>query len=101
MNNIKKYLNKAVIFGGIILSLSACIIDVVPTDRYTEEVIWSEPQSVDLYVNVMYNEFKTLEFGQFPIGYTNATDALTDILKYTTTVAGNGTVNILASDASR
>lgn len=101
MNNIKKYLNKAVIFGGVILSLSACKIDVVPTDRYTEEVIWSEPQSVDLYVNGMYNEFKTFQFGQFPIGYSNATDALSDILKYTSTVSGNGTVNILASDASR
>jgi len=56
---------------------------------------------MELYVNGMYAEFQTFKFGQFPIGYSNATDALTDILKYTSTTSGNGTVNILAMDAGR
>src|SRR5690606_26335873 len=51
--------------------------------------------------NGLYQEFRTFEFGRFPIGTDNATDGLTDIMKYTSMSSGNGTVNILASDASR
>lgn len=99
--NLKKYLNKIAVFGSMVLVLNSCKIDVVPTDRYTGEVIWTEAKSVDLYINGMYTEFHTFQFGQFPIGFSNATDALSDILKYTSISSGNGTVNILATDASR
>lgn len=81
--------------------LQACKIDVVPTDRYSNEVIWGDQASIELYVNGLYQEFRRFQFGTFPIGYDNATDALTDIMKYTSTSAGNGTVNILASNAAR
>lgn len=99
----KIFLNiRMVAFLAIMVSsVSSCKIDITPQDRYTEEVIWNQPQSVELYINGMYNEFKTFQFGTFPIGYNNSTDALTDILKYTSSVSGNGTVNILATDASR
>jgi len=52
-------------------------------------------------VNGLYTAFHTFEFGRFPIGTDNATDGLTDLMKYTSQSSGNGTVNILASDASR
>ncbi|MBD1422795.1 RagB/SusD family nutrient uptake outer membrane protein [Sphingobacterium chuzhouense] len=86
---------------SLLILMSACSIDITPTDRYTEEVIWDSENSIDLYVNGLYTEFRTFEFGRFPIGYDNATDGLTDIMKYTSQASGNGTVNILASDASR
>lgn len=86
---------------SISIFASSCSIDLVPTNRYTEEVIWDSDNSIELYVNGLYTEFRTFEFGRFPIGYDNATDGLTDIMKYTSEASGNGTVNILASDASR
>lgn len=94
-NNIIKYALSLSIF------VSSCSIDLVPTDRYTEEIIWDSDNSIELYMNGLYEEFRTFEFGRFPIGYDNATDGLTDIMKYTSQASGNGTVNILASDASR
>jgi hypothetical protein len=83
------------------MGLQGCKVDILPTNRYTEEAVWSNPANMELYINGMYTEFKTFQFGAFPIGYDNATDALSDIEKYTSTVSGNGTVNILATDASR
>lgn len=94
-NNIIKYLLSISIF------VSSCSLDLTPTDRYTEEVIWSSENSIELYVNGLYTVFHTFDFGRFPIGYDNATDGLTDIMKYTSLSSGNGTVNILATDASR
>ncbi|NGM89224.1 RagB/SusD family nutrient uptake outer membrane protein, partial [Parapusillimonas sp. SGNA-6] len=89
-----------------LLSLSffagSCSIDLVPTDRYTEEVIWDSENSIELYLNGLYEEFRKFEFGRLSfVGTDNATDGLTDIMKYTSEASGNGTVNILASDASR
>ena len=87
---------------SIALFVSSCSIDLVPSDRYTEEVIWNSENSIELYVNGLYSEFRNFEFGRFSnIGTDNATDGLTDIMKYTSEASGNGTVNILASDASR
>src|SRR5690606_32913822 len=80
----------------------SCEIDIPLQDRYTEEAIWSDPTTAELYVNGLYAEFKKFQFGLFPnLGYDNATDALSDIMKYTSTTAGNGTVNILVSGANQ
>ena len=88
-----------VLLGGLVQS---CKIDVIPQDRYVEESVWDNPASVELYVNGLYAEFKNFQFGVFPgLGYDNATDALSDIMKYTSTTAGNGTVNILVSNANQ
>lgn len=94
-------IKKSALLACILGSMQGCKVDIVPTDRYTEEVIWSNPANMEMYINGMYSEFKTFQFGTFPIGYDNATDALSDIMKYTSSVSGNGTVNILATDASR
>ncbi|MFD2555706.1 RagB/SusD family nutrient uptake outer membrane protein [Sphingobacterium tabacisoli] len=94
--NIIKILTATLFF------VSSCSIDLVPTDRYTEEVIWDSKGSIELYLNGFYEEFRKFEFGRLSfIGNDNATDALTDLMKYTSNSAGRGTVNILASDASR
>src|SRR6476620_6707368 len=101
MNQILSTIKKTVLLTGLAATLHACKIEVEPTDRYTDVAIWRTTQTIDMYVIGLYNEFKTFKFGTFPIGYDNHTDALTDIMKFTSTVSGNGTVNILASDASR
>lgn len=102
---MKKLYNKITAgFVGIfcLVFFQACEIDAVPTDRYTDEIIWNEPSSIELYLNNLYGTvFRTFQFGTFPVGTNNATDALTDIYKYTSISSGDGTVNILATDASR
>jgi len=101
MYKTSSIIKNACIALGLTVSLNSCKVDILPTDRYSEGQIWANPSNMELYMNGMYSEFQTFSFGQFPIGYSNATDALTDIMKYTSTVSGNGTVNILASDPSR
>lgn len=101
MSKIFSTIQRSLLLAGIVMASHGCKIDIPPTDRYTEEAIWKNPANMELYVNGLYAEFQTFKFGQFPIGYSNATDALTDIEKYTSSTSGNGTVNILAMDASR
>lgn len=96
-----KTLKKTVIIAGAMLALNGCKIDTDPLDRYTDVAVYQNPANIRLYIIGMYNEFQTFKFGTFPIGYDNATDALTDLMKYSSGISGNGTVNILASDASR
>jgi len=77
-------------------------LDVIPTDRYTDAVIWQNPANTELYIAGMYTEFHRYAFGAMPgLGYSNSTDALTDILKYTSNSEGNGTANRLAFDPNR
>lgn len=86
---------------GAVLVMGSCKIDYDPLDRYTDVAVYQNPANIRSYVIGMYSEFNTFKFGTFPIGYDNATDALTDLMKYSSGVSGNGTVNILASDPSR
>ncbi|NGM60801.1 RagB/SusD family nutrient uptake outer membrane protein [Sphingobacterium sp. SGG-5] len=104
MKKIKQI--KGLLIGAIAMTsvtfFQSCEIDIPLQDRYTEEAIWSDPTTAELYVNGLYAEFKKFQFGLFPnLGYDNATDALSDIMKYTSTTAGNGTVNILVSGANQ
>ncbi|MEJ5964059.1 RagB/SusD family nutrient uptake outer membrane protein [Pedobacter immunditicola] len=96
-----KLIKKSFLMVGAVLALTGCKVDVDPLDRYTDVAVYQNPANVRLYILGMYNEFNIFKFGTFPIGYDNATDALTDLMKYTSGVSGNGTVNILATDASR
>ncbi|RPE09532.1 RagB/SusD family nutrient uptake outer membrane protein [Chitinophaga lutea] len=101
MSKTMSIIKRSFVLAGIVLAAHGCTLDVTPTDKYTEETIFKNPENMELYVAGLYAEFQTFKFGQFPIGYSNATDALTDIEKYTSSTSGNGTVNILAMDASR
>lgn len=91
-NIVKRPLLIAFIF---LLAGQGCKLDVVPQDRYTDALIWQSQDNIDLYIQDQYQVFKIFAFGRFPIGYDNATDALTDLMKYTSDVPGNGTVNRL------
>ncbi|MDB5108937.1 MAG: RagB/SusD family nutrient uptake outer membrane protein [Mucilaginibacter sp.] len=101
MKQYIKAIKKSFVVAGAILAMSGCKIDTNPLDRYTDVAVYQNPANIRSYVIGMYSEFSTFKFGTFPIGYDNATDALTDVMKYTSGISGNGTVNILASDASR
>ncbi|MFY0256035.1 RagB/SusD family nutrient uptake outer membrane protein [Chitinophaga sp. 30R24] len=101
MNKVTITIQQALLAVGILIGAHGCKVDIDPTDRYTEVAVWNNPNNVELYIAGMYKEFQTFQFGTFPIGYSNATDALTDIEKFTSSTSGNGTVNILAMDASR
>ncbi|MRG46104.1 RagB/SusD family nutrient uptake outer membrane protein [Chitinophaga sp. SYP-B3965] len=101
MSIIFSTIKRSFLLAGIVVLAHGCKIDIPPTTKYTEEAIYKNPANMELYISGMYSEFNTFQFGQFPIGYSNATDALTDVMKYTSTTSGNGTVNILAMDASR
>lgn len=101
MSKATSIIKRSFILAGIAVAVHGCKIDVTPTDKYTEEVIYKNPENMEQYIGGMYKDFHTFSFGQFPIGYSNATDALSDIEKYTSSTAGNGTVNILATDAGR
>ncbi|GGK62319.1 RagB/SusD family nutrient uptake outer membrane protein [Rufibacter glacialis] len=92
---------KCLLVGGLLLASQGCEIDLELDDRYTDLTVYKNPESIDLYMAGMYNEFHTFKFGQFPIGYDNATDGLTDIMKYTSSAEGNGTVNRLAFEPQR
>lgn len=83
-------------------TMQGCKPEVVPTDRYTDVVVWQNPANVKLYIAGLYSEFQRYAFGAMPgLGYDNQTDALTDILKYTSSSEGNGTANRLAFDPNR
>jgi hypothetical protein len=87
--------------AGTLVGFQSCKLDVLPTDSYTDAVIWQNPANVDLYAYRLYEVFQTFKFGKFPIGYDNTTDGLTDLLKYTSTSEGNGTVNNIGYDPGR
>ncbi|MGN0002068.1 MAG: RagB/SusD family nutrient uptake outer membrane protein [Sphingobacterium composti] len=90
------------LMSSSLISLNSCDIEVVPKTRFFEGTVWTDPTVVELYLNGLYSEFKTFQFGVFPgLGYDNAMDALADGMKFTSTVSGNGTVNILISNANQ
>jgi len=101
MNNFKEYIKQSFFITAIGIIISSCSIENDPTNQYSESSVYRQESTIRQYMLGMYNEFNTFRFGAFPIGYENATDALTDIMKYTSSTSGNGTVNILATDASR
>ncbi|WP_181151490.1 RagB/SusD family nutrient uptake outer membrane protein [Sphingobacterium gobiense] len=101
IKEIKRWIAGAMVLSTVVV-FQGCKIDIPLQDRYTEEAVWNDPKSAELYVSGLYAEFKKFQFGLFPnLGYDNATDALSDIMKYTATTAGNGTVNILVSNANQ
>lgn len=103
MNRKYSKLNKGLLIAGLMASVAGCKkLDVVPTDRYTDAVVWQNPANVRQYIAGMYAEFHKYAFGAMPgLGYDNSSDALTDILKYTSNSEGNGSANRLAFDPAR
>src|SRR5690606_6667015 len=101
MKNIKIWMAGAMVASST-LFFQSCEIDIPRPDRYTEEAIWSDPTTAEMSINGLYAEFKKFQFGVFPnLGYDSASAALSDIMQYTSITAGNGTANILASNANQ
>jgi len=92
---------KLTFIASILLGSQGCELELELNDRYTDNTIWENPESIDMVMLGMYNEFHRFAFGQFPIGYDNKTDGLTDIMKYTSSAEGSGSVNLLAFEPSR
>ncbi len=102
MKNKYSKIFQALIVAGLLAGTPGCKPDVLPTDRYTDAVVWQNPQNVKQYIAGMYSEFQRYAFGAMPgLGYDNMSDALTDIIKYTSSSEGNGTANRLSFDANR
>jgi len=85
-----------------LFSTTGCKLDVTPTDDYTDKVIWEDPDNIELYMNDLYSTFRTFQFGSMSnfIGDGNCTDALTDLVKYTSVTPGKGTVNEISTNPS-
>jgi hypothetical protein len=102
MKNKYSKLYKGLLFACLLSAAGCKKLDVVPTDRYTDAVVWQNPANIELYIAGMYSEFQKYAFGAMPgLGYDNSSDALTDILKYTSNSEGNGSANRLAFDPNR
>lgn len=67
-----------------VLFLSSCSdwLDLTPTDKLTDKVIWEDESSVDLYVNGFYTYLN--QYGQFGSAQAsgNLTESLTNTFKY-------------------
>ena len=83
----------SVVFGlGL---LTSCDLDPMPTDRYSDRVIWESPEKANLYLNGFYTYLN--KYGRFGSDQTGTpgvfTDGLTYALKYANTVPAYGMPN--------
>lgn len=76
-------------------------LDPVPTDRYSDKMVWQSEKNADLYLNGFYTYVNT--YGNFGNGQFGGllTEGLTDMLKYGSNVAGDGTPNDYAVEPSK
>ncbi|WP_321345314.1 RagB/SusD family nutrient uptake outer membrane protein [uncultured Draconibacterium sp.] len=74
-----------------VLLLSSCSdwLDLTPTDKLTDKVIWEDEASVDLYVNGFYTYLN--QYGQFGSAQAsgNLTESFANTLKYGSYAAGH------------
>lgn len=101
---MKKKLFKLTILSFMAL-LTSCsdwdYLDPVPTDRYSDKMVWQSEENADLYLNAFYTYINT--YGNFGNGQFGGllTEGLTDMLKYGSNVAGDGTPNDYAVEPSK
>jgi hypothetical protein len=87
---MKKIINIQV-FGALLFLLSSCDswLDLTPTDRLSDKVVWEDETSADKYINGFYTylnqygQFGTQQFGG------SLTESLTDAFKYGSYALGN------------
>ncbi len=81
---MKKILEKMLLLSLIAFALSSCSdwLDLTPSDRLSNKVIWEEKSSVDLYVNGFYTYLS--QYGQFGDQQFQGslTESLTNTFKY-------------------
>lgn len=76
MKNIFKTILAAAVVG---LSSCTSILDMDPTDRVSDKVLWESTQNAEYHVNYLYSYLYDVLMGQCVAGQT---EALTDQLKY-------------------
>lgn len=83
---------------GFILSSCNKYLDMTPTDRVSDKVVWKNKESVELYVNGFYPYISI--YGQFGNGDSKVglTEGMTETLKYGSMTPGThvGFANIVA-----
>lgn len=94
---MKKYI--AVLFLSI-FALYSCenVLDFSPTNQYNEFTVWKSKENMKLYMNSFYVVASTYgQFGDKAFGSSHhSTDGLTYMLKYSSSITGNGTPNVVA-----
>ena len=76
MKNIFKTILAAAVIG---LSSCTSILDMDPTDRVSDKVLWESTQNAEYHVNYLYSYLYDVLMGQCVAGQT---EALTDQMKY-------------------
>ncbi len=78
---MKNILTKACAVSGAVLGLFSCtkVLDMTPTDRVSEKVMWESTANAEWAVNSIYSYTYSILANQSVVGLT---EALTDIMKY-------------------
>jgi hypothetical protein len=75
-----KKLHKIVLLAGVILGITSCdFLDMDPTDRVSDKVMWESTENAEYHVNYLYTYVYDVLMSQCAAGLT---EALTDQLKY-------------------
>ncbi len=83
-----------------VIGLSGCnkFLDLTPTDKLSDKVVWQKAENVELYVNGFYPYINI--YGVFGTGdsYVGMTEGLTETFKYVSMTSGTnvGFANMLA-----
>lgn len=81
---MKKIFRTLLYMTTAVISFSSCSdwLDLTPTDKLTDKVIWEDESSVNLYVNGFYTYLN--QYGQFGEAQAsgNLTESLTNTFKY-------------------
>ena len=75
-----KKLHKIILLAGVILGITSCdFLDMDPTDRVSDKVMWESTENAEYHVNYLYTYVYDVLMSQCAAGLT---EALTDQLKY-------------------
>ena len=90
MKRLVKYI---VLTLGLAITFNSCdVLDLMPTDKYSEEIVWGSESAIDSYVVGFYAFIKeATEIAHSNM--TNFTDAYTDIMKSSSWDQHNHTYN--------
>lgn len=90
---MKRFFNNIVLILCLATAFNACdVLDLQPTDKYSEEIVWGSKDAIDSYVVGFYAFMKdATEIAHSNM--TNFTDAYTDIMKSSSWDQHNHTYN--------
>lgn len=71
-------MKRILVFLLVSIMLTACGLEVEPTDKYSDAVAWKDEQYIDMYVKGLYGVLRD----NAEIYSTQLSDGLSDILKY-------------------